>query len=784
MITNDLLNSFILESRDELSELDKKEFDRVARIRCTALTTKIGDKIVSDVYEEYLDKSLDSINTLTIDANKILNILSSPETLYSVKVSNISISLFDNNEIIKIRPVYLERFGLEFSTTLRKIISGELDKYDIHKLTNDPNYEMDYKKKIVKSNLYNKPFKELLMSNNPNISLVINQATISGDLIPFVKSYDETCAQLSNLVRITKDAILKLKLDLNANINALEDMYSSNSYSLEKMRCIDKYIYFMNRTFLNLSCYITACIIKKISTISNNMKIIDRLCYSLTEDINVKNKKILEESSFDKSPYLLSNKSLDFISISLEYFNQRIKESDIDLDEILESSGLNTDLSSKFNKICTETQNTYLYERFSDEEVLPCLINEILESDNNMINLRNRFLDVKSNIPDLVENTNVLTQNVFVKSEIIDELNVLKENIELYEKNLFDSFDIRFNKINTLIESKEEIKHGDSLDIYAYDYSLESYMEAFDNILEKEEKDFKKLLMEYKSNINKKNKGILTIFEAEEQVEKDNKTPTVQNGNVDKKEDGNKEIKVDTEKSSGLFQKLSDFINSILDKFKMRSKKFIEKNNKWIIKYESELNNLDCSKVTMTLAKYEYATINNISKDITTAANKIRTINNSNIPTEFKEKGDGYHYLFPQIPKEISGLSSFPERLKHYYTYGTGKPTLTSYSGDHASKKIKEMIEFCKTYDSIYTRLDTDIKSLKEASKLKDLSESDVVVKVSGVVRDYTGNILTVIEKKYLDYIKILTKLLPNKNDVPEKAEEVKDGENNNQETK
>ena len=110
------------------------------------------------------------------------------------------------------------------------------------------------------------------------------------------------------------------------------------------------------------------------------------------------------------------------------------------------------------------------------------------------------------------------------------------------------------------------------------------------------------------------------------------------------------------------------------------------------------------------------------------------------------------------------------------------------------------MIEFCETYDGTYKSVLSSISKLSDAAYKKQeeiinqsknnsnntsdnstnnnensgdnkVNKSSVI---TSIVRDYTGSVSTVLEKKYLDYIKVLNSL------APKNKKEGDTGSNNN----
>jgi len=291
--------------------------------------------------------------------------------------------------------------------------------------------------------------------------------------------------------------------------------------------------------------------------------------------------------------------------------------------------------------------------------------------------------------------------------------------------------------------------------------------------------------------------------------------------------------KADAKVTKSLVETFKKWVTDILNKFRNKSNRLVERNNRWLANVKGDLNNLDTANTTINIAKYENATSEKILADISSAKNVINTINPSNLPNNLSSPKNAQKFIFANIPDKIGDIDNFSGRIKQFMTFGnTEKTTLTSYSGDDAKTKISNMITFCEQYGDMSNRIVTELDNLKEiaAKKQQDiintlgtqaqtarqnqsnneakpatesvlfeaetqnvqqgktnvgndkdnkdkLSASSVI---TSVVRDYDGAILTVIEKKYLDYIKVLSKLAPKKENQ-EPAKDTNTEENKNE---
>ena len=229
---------------------------------------------------------------------------------------------------------------------------------------------------------------------------------------------------------------------------------------------------------------------------------------------------------------------------------------------------------------------------------------------------------------------------------------------------------------------------------------------------------------------------------------------------------------------------------------------------------------MDTSKTTITLANYENLTSDKLASQINGASGKINSISPNSVPQELKGSSSKAElYLFSDIPETIGKETTFNARIIHYFTYGKDDKTkMTSYSGDDAKKKIEAMIGFCEGYSKMYDKVASDLDKLSKNAADKQMAILDVLGEkntnestmfeanqnevvqdgssksvnsddkekfrsstvITSVIRDYTAAVLTVLEKKYLDYIKVLNKLAPKDNNKP--AESANEDENTNNE--
>lgn len=565
-----------------------------------------------------------------------------------------------------------------------------------------------------------------------------------------------------------------------------------------------------------------------------------------TQDIDV------TKYPYDTYPYASVNKSFIDIINNLHTFEVNMKDANMIVDDVLAKSNLDDTFMSRYSSILSSLSNVEYYTSQlgtginNDGSVNMAIFSDLSRFKKNLIIISNNaskanryFESLKSSMESNIHN---LDDNSF--NEYRDALENAHKNFKEYTLNVVKALLDRLDNLADLLDDNDILPDSSEPEEFVpYDYDLESYQGILEEQEIFKESVFESLLSQYHKIRLRKDTGIILeeVGEAEDgkkapsvqsdaQTQHDNnKTNTTTNTNTNNQEATKKSI----------VESFKKWISDILDKFRNKSKGLAERNNRWLQSVKSQLENLDTSNTTINIAKYENVTTDKILADISSASNKIDTINASNLPADLKTATGAERYLFPSIPAKVGNENSFVGKIRQYLTFGnTPKTNLTSYKGDDAKAKITNMISFCEQYGEMYTKVSTELDKLSEsaAKKQQDIintlgtqSQSTTTTKndnnsnqgsnvvtasahdnisglhifeadasangednkekmssssiITSTVRKYVGAILTIIEKKYLDYIKVLSKLAPkNTKEEPAKAPE-KEGENVNAST-
>ena len=197
---------------------------------------------------------------------------------------------------------------------------------------------------------------------------------------------------------------------------------------------------------------------------------------------------------------------------------------------------------------------------------------------------------------------------------------------------------------------------------------------------------------------------------------------------------------------------------------------------------------------------------NNLSQIIGHAATVINGINAKALPSQLTStKSNTARFIFKDIPN-VTGTSKdggFQEKVRHWMIYNNTNASdvkLPTYSGGAASRKIREMVNYCEGYEQFSKDLQADLDELNDAAAKKqeeinnsgqkpeqqtaqqtnDAEKQTTTTVITKVVEEFVRATLTITEAKYYDFMDKLQKLAPDvkKPKEEENADNGKNGKN------
>lgn len=750
----------------------------------TEKETDIKKMIISGEYENKLKKQLVK-TTLRLNGTRDLLILDSPPI---VKIDK----FFIQNNIIPFLSSYKQNTD-ELITIARKAIGR------INDLTNSLN------------SLFNALSQSIQSGKVPENKLnligyyVFNMKTISMRL----------CAYITSMI-IRKMAFYSF------NVTACVELYNGLSEMFPEMeKILHESVMDGDLTDVDNDTLMQSVINGSLNVIRPHVqKVVGMKKLEVSNAMSQKfNKKIDFIAGFDidnRHPYdsrIYSAIDASFIEIinNLHTFEIMSKDPEAIVDDIIEESNLSETFITKYDKIISRVSDISFYSMDGREngtsDMALSLFNDILHYETNTDIIVGNMSKCYHYIHELIKSFDVNNYNLQDESynELKSFLDTTMKNYKEYVIRIVRSLLERLDNMTEALSFTSILPKDDGNFDNIQDYSLESYAEAYDDRNYADKLIFESLMRQHEQEKAFKERGVRLVYE---ETQTTNKTPEptvstdAQKQHADNKTDQqatNTQNTVNgnnTDKNKkGIIERFTEFIEKILQKFREKSKKLTDKNNKWLASVKKDILALDTANTTITLAKYEALVPETILTDIQSATSRISSLNASSLPAELKTSGSKAElFLFNRVPEKVGNEESFSARIKRYYTYGnTAENNLASYSGEEAKRQIGEMITYCEKYSTVYVQISDSIKKLSDAASKKqneiilsnnktqnsqtDSTESNVSGVITSATRDYTGAILTVLEKKYSDYIKVLSKLAPQNKTVDRNKPEVSNEE-------
>lgn len=554
------------------------------------------------------------------------------------------------------------------------------------------------------------------------------------------------------------------------------------------------------------------------------MEVSNAMCKKFNKKIDfISGFDIDNNYQYDNRIYSAINSSFIAIINGLHTFEIMSKDPQALVDDIIAESNLSETFISKYNGIISRISDISFYDTVDDKSAVSdmamALFNDILHYEDNTNIITRNMSKGYHYIDELIKSFDVnhydLQEAAYneLKSFLDSTMKNYKEYLVRVMRNLLERLDNMTDALSFTSVLPDDDRTFDKTD----DYSLECYSQAYDDEEDYNKTVFESMIMEYNKRRAYNERGVKLVYEAPEnktntstepkvttdaqQQQKNTKNTTNENQQQTTQtgQDTNTTNNGNGQNNKSVIDRFKEFIDKILQKFREKSKKLTDKNNKWLASVKSDILALDTTNTQITVAPYEQLVPETILTDINTASTRISTLNASALPAELKTGGSKAElFLFNRVPEKVGNEEGFAARIKRYYTYGnTAENKLSVYSGGEAKRQIEEMIAYCEKYSTVYVRISDALKKLGDTASKK---QNEMILAsnkeqntqngnsstgiVTSATRDYTGAILTVLEKKYSDYIKVLSKLAPQNKNVSQNGPETGDnGKNKNNPT-
>lgn len=897
-----VLNSFVLDYKKALTDFESRSF--VSNMNSVLTEGSTWDlKVASayadgSIYSQYIAKGTENLNAMrAMDYSYLDKFFSTIYASESLADKNITIALQDVNEIEKIRPEYLALVPQFFDAYSRDIIAGKKKKSDIDKEIVSSVYKEKVKKQLVKTTLVINDTRDLMKLDSPTM-VKVNTEFLMNNVIPFIRSFQSDVDFLNRLAARTIAVLGQTRNDMQASIEGLNEVIASGSLDYKTENTVKYFAFNLQRTYMSLSAYLSAMLIRKMGYYSYNMRTIQNLYNAINEffpdpqavlhesvmdgninDIesadllnsmlndnlsiilpkireiinwkkielsnaaakiyNIKTNAIdpidTDSQDYDKTPYLSLKNSILQIADQLHQFELKIRSGDIVMDDVMNELGLNQSFVTRYSEVLNKAKDVSTYDSLVTnhmaDEATKELYAEISSFEENCEMICTAARTCMKYIETLQKtyefNSGKMADPTYQEAiEIMDNLNgAYKDYCLSVARALMDRLDSLSH-----IMCDSDRGYGDGNDIHPsvipeawYDYDYGAFIIEYAQLVEAEKNIFTNLMKEYTSAKEKKYRGVNVVFEADDpnaggntpnkEAEKANKggvTGQVSVGNDAKTANDNNANKNGDNKdegAKGVIQRFIELIKKLINGFLEKARRITGKHKAWLEEAKPKLIDMDCSKVSITVAPYTVVNQNNLSQIIGHAASVINGINASALPSQLTStKSNTARFIFKDIPN-VTGVSKdggFQEKVRHWMIYNNTNASdvkLSTYSGGAASRKIREMVNYCEGYEQFSKDLQADLDELNDAAAKKqeeinnsgkkpeqqtaqqtnDAEKQTTTTVITKVVEEFVRATLTITEAKYYDFMDKLQKLAP---DVkkPKEEENADNGDNGKKE--
>ena len=254
------------------NEFDRSNFIANAKSSLSGKNELVNAQLKLDSYASLIEKSINSLETSSIDKEVIKDFISKYNAYQSKDLTGLRCKMIDIDDNTVIKPQYLDQYTNMIQKAIDSVINGNSEPDMALKfMTNE--YPVKVKKQIVKTNL---PYelsvkdmsKDILRRNNAEFEA--NSEFIEKKVIPFLLKCEENKARtiaeghaLANSIRETSNVVNAMNKALDKYRTVCDD----NAKCLE----VNRMSYNSIRGLIDVISFATFVMIKKINNLTDNI---------------------------------------------------------------------------------------------------------------------------------------------------------------------------------------------------------------------------------------------------------------------------------------------------------------------------------------------------------------------------------------------------------------------------------------------------------------------------------------------------------------------------------
>jgi len=475
---------------------------------------------------------------------------------------------------------------------------------------------------------------------------------------------------------------------------------------------------------------------------------------------------------YSKAPYEKVNNTFVDISRMLHTFETEIRGEDFVIDDVLTKSGLDETFISKFSAVLSEFEDTSNYVAEPSMDTVLSLVNEVSHYEEN--------------IDSIVSNMGTINKYLKTYSELIDDSVNLYDNathkelvsvVETITGNYKDYVLFVSKKIISRLDNLTDALEDDDLTTYQYevetaletvtDYDAELMYYEYEINENHAKTIMESINQEFQAAVAKTNRGVNVVFEADNNPQPasngTNNTPNTKNGGAtltptnngtpnntnsantannnntanNTPSDSSKKVKSPQEKQSlidRIVNAFKELMERIFNRSSTKGDSFKSTFDRWMNMSNEKTKNKTlrefmrngCDYTKYSLEFFECKKFDGsnpeVIQDINLVATKVKGINPSALPEEFKDSPTEdkiAKYLFPMVPTKkppVAKDNKFSSRVKGYYLNGNKVAKRVVTGPKNVQGELQNMIEFCSGYKEYRNAISNALAILRDAA--------------------------------------------------------------------
>lgn len=744
-------NEFILNDLKIYREFDMSNFINNAKYSLSNKINSIKLEPCIQQYSEMIQNVVNDLNNLKFDSVTFNEFFTSftDSTLNNIN-DDIYINPLIEYDVTTFKPQYLNQYIQNIELIIDRTLNDKINKNDIDYLISS-DITNRVKKQIVNTNLpYEYSAKKLIKINRNHDLIKIDENYIKSDIIPFIKSAENTRKTLiedsSELIKSIDNSNIKIK----RFITVLDKIKKDDNISSETIQKLNYVLYNLIRSFIDVVSFISYAMIRKINMFTHNVNTCIDVYNKLQKYTSYANESVLDCTLVTTDYHSLADAIITGRIDAYEEISNQIYE-------YIYGCFTNNKNSTFFtNSIDTEIENAE-YDKTQYEEANKMIIiisqgldiiaassddyllvfDEIIEKAGFVLRLADRFRGTLSKFDDISEYSSSLNIPVYntiqpLLFKAIREVKDYPKNMKTLSDNVVDC-KTKLSMLQQRFEKNINDRYRNTETIREINIFLEDFTEQYNKLIEitagkfmERLKSIKTVLIRFlacdelpdvvdgEDSYNDEHISIESVYESlindyEEITDLIFESMSVSyNIAKQKKERGVNIILEETQNSGNIGNNLISQINKWFDELVTKISGIInsKKDSAYLSKHRQEFLNMDFTNITSKVNIVDYESLQPYSvmnRDMRALASKVNTANLSMAKIQtLKDNNALVTLIFGNNPPSYVWNDKNPTNaITDYYKFGKNrKIEPMKFSGNNLKTIVTNAVTYCESYNN------------------------------------------------------------------------------------